>query len=160
MRCWGHSCPSESDNIVSPPKASSPAKKALEVSLNTCQMLSLPDLDSKDSEEEWRAKWHWDACLLDTNFGKWQDQTISEGHLQWDEHNKKTYDHAEPCKKAKCPNLLGPPLAYMTSCGVFKPKKTSNYDLCRFYQVRLSGDLPEFPLPHVPATHKQVSSFC
>ena len=49
----------------------------------------------------------------------------------------------------------------MTSHGVFKPKKTREYDLCHFYQVGLSGDLPEFPLPHAPATYKQeqVSSF-
>ena len=46
----------------------------------------------------------------------------------------------------------------MTSCGVFKPK-TCEYDLCCFYQVGLSGDLPEFPSPHAPATRKQVSSF-
>ena len=46
----------------------------------------------------------------------------------------------------------------MMSCGVFKPKKTSEYDLCHFYQVGLSGDLPEFPLPHTSATREQVSS--
>ena len=115
-------------------------------------------MDSKDSEE-WKAEWHWDACLLVTNFGKWKDQKISEGHLQWDEHDKNTYDDTDPCKEAKCPNQLGPPLDYMPSCRVFKPKKTSEYDLCHFYQVGLSGDLPEFPLPCTPATHKQVSSF-
>ena len=111
----GSSCPSESDHTGSPPKASSPAKKAQKVNLNTSQTLSLPDLDSKDCEEAWRAKQHQDAHLLDTNYGKWWDQKISEGHLQWDEHDKKTYDHADPCKEAKCPNLLGPPLDYMTS---------------------------------------------
>ena len=106
-----------------------------------------------------KAKWCWNAHLLDTNFGRWWDQKISEGHLQWDEHDKKTYDHADPCKEAKCPDQLGPPLDYMTSHGIFKPKKTNEYDLCHFYQVGLSGDLPEFPSPHTPATHKQVSSF-
>ena len=54
----GSNSPSKSDHTESPPKASPPAKKALEVNLNTSQMLSLPDLDSKDSEEEWKAKWH------------------------------------------------------------------------------------------------------
>ena len=63
------------------------------------------------------------------------------------------------CKEAKSPNLLGPPLDYIVCHGVFKPKKTSEYDLCCFYQVRLSGDLPEFPSPHAPATCEQVSSF-
>ena len=47
----------------------------------------------------------------------------------------------------------------MTSRRVFKPKKTSEYDLCCFYQVGLPEDLPEFPSPHASATHKQVSSF-
>ena len=47
----------------------------------------------------------------------------------------------------------------MTSRDIFKPKKTNEYDLCRFYQVGLSGDLPEFPSPHTPVTCKQVSSF-
>ena len=133
----GSSCPSESDHTESPPKVSSPVKKAWEVNLNASQTLSLPDLDSKDFEEEWRAK-HWDACLLDTNFSKWWDQKISECHLQWDKHDKKTYDHTDPCKEVKCPNLLGPPLDYMTSHRVFKSKKTSEYDLCHFYQEGLS----------------------
>ena len=155
----GGSCPSESDHKESSPKASSPAKKAWEVNLNASQMLSLLDLVSKDYEEEWKAKQCWVVCLLDTNFSKWQNQKISEGHLQWDECDKKTYDHADPCKEAKCSHLLGLPLDYMTSHSVFKPKKTSEYDLCCFYQVGLSGDLPQFPLSHLPATCKQVSSF-
>ena len=141
----GSSCPSKSDHAKSLPKASSPVKKAPEVNLNASQMLSLLDLDSKDSEEEWRAKQCQDAHLLDTNFDKWWDQKISEGHLQWDEHDKKTYDHADPCKETKCPNLLGPLLDYTTSHSIFKPKKTSEHDLCYFYQVGLSGDLPDFP---------------
>ena len=77
----GSNSPSKSDHTESPPKAFPPAKKALEVNLNTSQTLSLPDLDSKDSEEEWKAKQCLDAHLLDTNFGKWWDQKISEGHL-------------------------------------------------------------------------------
>ena len=69
-----------------------------------------------------------------------------------------TCDHVNPCKEAKSSNLLGPPLDYMASRGIFEPKKTSEYDLCRFYQVGLSGDLPEFPSPQEPTTHEQVSS--
>ena len=118
----GSSIPFESDHAESPPKVSPPAKKAPEVNLNTSQMLSLPDLDSKDLEEE------------------------------------QTCDHADPCKKVKSSDQLGLLLDYMMSHGVFKPKKTSEYDLCRFCQVGLSGDLPEFPLPHAPATCEQVSS--
>ena len=121
-------------------------------------MLSLPDLDSKDLEKEWKTKWHRDACLLDKDFGKWWDQKINEDLRQWDEHDKMTCDHTDPCKEVKSPNQLGPPLDYMMRCGVSKPKKTSEYDLCRFYQVGLSGDLPEFPSPCTPATHEQMSS--
>ena len=42
----------------------------------------------------------------------------------------------------RCPNLLGMPLDYMESCGVFKSLKTSKYSLCCFYKVGLSGDFP------------------
>ena len=69
-----------------------------------------------------------------------------------------TCDHADPCKEAKSPDLLGPPLDYMVSHWVFEAKKTSEYDLCCFYQVGLSGDLLEFPSPHKPTTCEQVSS--
>ena len=34
------------------------------------------------------------------------------------------------------------------SNGVFKAKKTNEYDLCHFYCVEVSGDLPTFPSPH------------
>ena len=98
------------------------------------------------------------ACLLDKDFSEWQDKRISEGLQQWDDCDKMTCDRTDPCKEAKSPNLLGLPLDYMVSHGVFELKKTSEYGLCRFYQVGLSGDLPAFPLPHEPATHEQVSS--
>ena len=125
----GGSSPSKSDHAESPPKASPPAKKGPEVNLNTSQTLSLPDLDSKDSEEERKTNWCRDARLLEKDFGKWWDQKISEGLRHWDEHDKITCDHADPCKEAKSPNQLGLPLDYMMSHGVFKPKKTSEYDL-------------------------------
>ena len=75
-----------------------------------------------------------------------------------DKHDKMTCDHVDPCKEVKSPNQLGPPLDCMMSHGVFKPKKTSKYDLCCFYQVGLSGHLPEFPSPCSPAICEQVSS--
>ena len=48
---------------------------------NSPQMFSLPDLDSKDTEEEWKVQWHKDTWLQDKNFGEWHDHMISEGHL-------------------------------------------------------------------------------
>ena len=47
----------------------------------------------------------------------------------------------------------------MVSCYVFKVKQTSGYDLCHFYQVGGLGDLPLFPSPHRPATHKKLLDF-
>ena len=49
----GSSSSSESVNAGSQPKVTPPAKKALEVNLNTSQMPSPPNLDSKDSDKEW-----------------------------------------------------------------------------------------------------------
>ena len=63
------------------------------------------------------------------------------------------------CKEAKFPDPIGLPLEYMKHHGVFDSKKTSEYDLCHFYQVGLFGDLPDFPLSHKPATHEWVSKF-
>ena len=42
---------------------------------------------------------------------------------------------------------------------VFKAKKTNEYNLCCFYRVELSGDLPKFPSPHEPATRKMLKDF-
>ena len=35
----------------------------------------------------------------------------------------------------------------------------NEYDLCHFYKVELLGDLPSFPSPCEPATHKMLSKF-
>ena len=78
---------------------------------------------------------------------------------QWDVRDKMTCDHMEPGKEAKCPNLLGMLLDYMESCGVFKSDKTSEYDLCHFYQMGLSGDFPKFPSPHEPTTNNHLHHF-
>ena len=47
----------------------------------------------------------------------------------------------------------------MKHCGDFKAKKSNEYDLCHFYHIELSGDLPTFPSPHQPATHKMLENF-
>ena len=142
----GGNSPSKSNHAESPPKVSPPAKKALEVNLNTSQTLSLPDLDSKDSKEEWKAKWCQDACLLDAILASGGTKRLVRATCNGMSMTK-TYDHADPCKEAKCPDQLGPPLDYMTSCGVFKPKKASEYDLCHFYQVGSLGTYQSFPNP-------------
>ena len=135
-----------------PTRAATPMKETKGGNPNSSQMLSLPDLNSKDTEEEWKVQWCKDAWLLDRNFGEWCKRMTSEGHTEWKKCDTMICDHIDPCKEAKFPDLTSPPLDYMKHCGVFKSKKTNEYDLCHFYQVRLTGDLPNFPSPHKPAT--------
>ena len=127
---------------------------------NSSQMLSLPDLDSKDTVEEWKVQQqHKDAWLLDKNFGEWCDCMISKGHTKWNKCDTMICDHVDPCKEAKFPNPASPPLDYMKHHGVFKSRKTNKYDLCCFYQVGLSKNLPNFPSPCEPPTHELLSKF-
>ena len=136
-------------------KKAHPSRKTTETDLNT----TLPELDSKDSEEEWKTSHCSFAHHIDADFSMWRDKKISQGLKQWDERDKMTCDHAEPGKEVKCPDPLGVPLDYMESYGVFKSIKTSEYNLCCFYKVGLSGDFPEFPTPNEPATSNHVCSF-
>ena len=89
---------------------------------------------------------------LDKHFGAWCDHMLSEGHTGWKEHNEMQCEHGELSKEPQNRDPAGPPLDYMKQCGVFKAKKTNEYDLCRFYHMELSGNLPPFPSPHEPAT--------
>ena len=142
-----------------PTRAATPTKETKGGNPNSSRTLSLPNLNSKDTEEEWKVQWHKDARLLDRNFGEWHDRMISKNHTEWKKHDMMICDHMDPCKEAKFPDPAGLPLDYMKHCGVFKSKKTNEYDLCHFYQVGLSGDLPSFPSPHKPATHELLSKF-
>ena len=54
------------------------------------------------------------------------------------------------------PNSLGLPLGYMGECQVFDGIWSDIYDLCRFYALGMTGNLPEFPAPQEPVTHGQV----
>ena len=78
-------------------------------------------------------------------FGTWHDHMISEDHTDWEKCDTMNCNHGDPCKELRYPDLAEPPLDYLKHCGVFKAKKTNEYDLCRFYRVELSGDLPTFP---------------
>ena len=51
---------------------------------------------------------------------------------------------------------MGPPLDYMGECQVFNGIQSDIYDLCRFYTLGMTGNLPEFPVPWEPVTHGQV----
>ena len=144
---------SESDDET-PTKATLPTKETPGSIPNTSQTLSLPDLDSKDLKEEWKIQRCKYAHLLDEKFGKWRDQMIGKGHNEGNRHDTMTCDHADSCKEAKFPDPIGLPLEYMKHYRVFNAKKTSDYDLCHFYEVGLSGDLPDFPSPREPAARE------
>ena len=84
---------------------------------------------------------------------------IGEGRAGWEKHDAMIYDHRNPCKELRHPDPAGPPLDYMKHRRVFKAKKSNEYNLCHFYHVELSGDLPTFPSPHEPATHKMLEEY-
>ena len=84
---------------------------------------------------------------------------ISEGHTGWEKHDTMTCDHRDPCKELRYPGPAGPLLDYMKHRRVFKAKKSNEYDLCCFYRVELSGDLPTFPSLCKPATHEMLEDF-
>ena len=127
-----------------------------EADADTSQTSLLPEIKSTDTEEEWRMSCPAFAPLMDEGFGMWQDQNIKDSLEQWSKQDAMTCDHADPLKKAKSLDPLGTPIDYMESCGIFKPMKTSEFDLCHFYQVGVSGDFPKFPKPCKPATSNHV----
>ena len=127
---------SESEAVT---KKAQPERKTSKPDPNTSQPILLPELDSKDSKEEWKTNHHGFACHMDTDFSVWRDKKISKGLKQWYEWDKMTCNHIDPCKEVKYPDPLGAPLDYMENCDVFKPIKTSEYDLYHFYQVGLTG---------------------
>ena len=95
--------------------------------------------------------------LLDTRFEAWHRNKIAKGIAGWvtrvtmicdlPEHGKMQPNH---------PNPVRPPLGYMGECQVFDGIWSNICDLCRFYALGMTGDLPEFPSPREPATHGQV----
>ena len=84
---------------------------------------------------------------------------ISEGHAGWEKYDTMTCDHGDPCKELGYLDPASPPLDYMKHRGVFKAKKPNEYDLCHFYHVELSGDLPTFPSTCESATHDMLEDF-
>ena len=120
---------------------------------------SWPDADNKDSEEEWKCEQCKDDQLLDKNFSAWHTHMIREGCAGWEKCDTMTCNHGDPCKELRYPDPVGPPLDYMKHHGVFKAEKYNEYDLCHFYHIELSGDLPTFPSPPEPATREMLEDF-
>ena len=117
-------------------KGGTPMKEAKGGNPSSSQMLSLPDLDSKDTGEEWNVQQHKDAWLLDRNFGRWHDRMINKGHAEWNKCDTMICDHADPCKEAKFPDPTSLPLDYMKHHRVCKSRKTLSPQACHPQTVK------------------------
>ena len=62
-------------------KETCPIKKTVKDDSNT----TLPELDSKDSEEEQKTNHRSFAHCTDAEFGAWRDKMIADGHRPWAE---------------------------------------------------------------------------
>ena len=97
--------------------------------------VSLPDISASDDEDAHKAI----ACKAtqksDVQYGNWQDEQIHHGNEDIAQQDKGIYDYANIGKPCKAPDKIGPPLAYMEECGVFKPLDTmaNPLGLCWFY---------------------------
>ena len=120
------------------------ATKEAKTSAPSSSQLPL-DTDSKVTEAEWKCQRCKDAQHLDKHFGVWRDRLLSDGHTGWKERDKMHHEHWEPFKELQYQDPAGLPLDYMKQHGIFKAKKTNEYDLCTIYCVELSRNLPPFP---------------
>ena len=97
------------------------------------------------------------AWLLDMCFEAWHRDKIVKGIAGWMARDTMICDLPKHGKvQPNHPDPVGPPLDYMGECQVFNGIQSNIYDLCRFYTLGMTGDLPEFPAPQEPATHGQV----
>ena len=122
-----------------------------------CQPSPKEDMPSKDSsespsEEEQPTdealcdKARQRARQLDTNFDAWWCKKIAKGIVGW----------ATRGTQPNHPHPVGLPLDYMGECQVFDGIQSDIYNLCQFYILGMTGDLPEFPAPREPATRGQI----
>ena len=97
------------------------------------------------------------ARQLDTNFDAWQRKKIAKGIAGWATRDTMICDLLEHGKvQPNHPDLVGPPLDYMGERQVFDGIWSDIYDLCQFYVLGMTGDLPEFPAPREPVTRGQI----
>ena len=134
-----------------------PKKEGKRAKPSMAHSSSLPFLDPKLPEEQCKIERHKYARSLDINFGNWQDKKIQEGCKVWKTHSAMTCELRDPGKEIKSKDPTGSLVDYMVNCNVFK--QMSRYDLCHFYQVGGSGDLPLFPSPHRLAIQEKLSDF-
>ena len=97
------------------------------------------------------------ARQLDTNFDTWQCKKVAKGIAGWATRDTMICDLPEHGKaQPNHPDLVGLPLDYMGERQVFNGIQSNIYDLCWFYILGMTGDLPEFPAPREPATRGQI----
>ena len=97
------------------------------------------------------------AWLLDTRFNAWHRKKIAKSIMGWATRETMICDLPEHGKmQPNHPDPVGPPLDYMGECHVFDGIWSDIYDLCQFYALGMTGDLPEFPTPREPVTHGKI----
>ena len=97
------------------------------------------------------------AQQLDTCFDAWDCKKIAKAITGWATRDTMIYDLPEHGKmQPNHPDPVGLPLDYMGQCQVFDSIQSDIYDLCQFYTLGMTGDLPEFPTPQEPVTHGQI----
>ena len=139
--------PAQPTSLVKKTKGGTSMKETKIGNPNSSQTPSLPNFNSKDTEEEQKVQRHKDAQLLDKNCSKWCDCMISESNADWKKHDTMTSNQRDPCKELKYPDPAGPPLVYMKHCRVFKAKKTNEYDLVASIELNFFETFQSFPLP-------------
>ena len=146
-------------HMVSPAKETQGDASAKGDKANDPKSPCLAPQPNTNNKEKQKCQCHKDAWLLDKSFSIWHACMIGEGCTDWEKHDAMTCDHRDPCKELTQLDPAGSPLDYMKHRGVFKAKKSNEYDLCHFYHIELPGDLPTFPSPHEPATRKMLEDF-
>ena len=97
------------------------------------------------------------AQQLDTRFDAWHCKKIAKGITGWVTRDTMICDLPEHGKmQPNHPDPLGLPLDYMGECQVFDGIQSDIYDLCRFYALGMTGDLPEFPASREPVARRQI----
>ena len=113
--------------------------------------------EEQPTEEALHDKARQRAQHLDTNFDAWQCKKIAKGIAGWATRDTMICDLPDHGKaQPNHPDPVGLHIDYMGEHQVFDGIQYDIYDLCWFYILGMTGDLPEFPTPREPATHGQI----
>ena len=126
---WQKQCQTSPKGDSPPPKESSEASSEEEP----------PTDEALHNEARQRAQ------QLDTCFDAWHRKKIVKGIAGWATRDTMICDLPEHGKTQ-----------HMGECQVFDSIRSNIYNLCRFYTLGMTGDLPEFPVPQEPVTCGQI----